>query len=158
MTIGEPVPDFAFVDETGTAVTAMAFRNTITVVTFATPATPQGLPYLGRIDDTFDRLGPDAAGFTRLLVELPGGVAPARPRPGWRHLQGDSAASLQLAERFGVVRWRGSGAMPGQNFVVGVVGPEGKLRARFGGLDTWTAMELLNALALAASLGGGPAR
>ena len=100
--------------------------------------------YLTRIDDTMDRLGADADGFSRLAVLFPGVELPDWRREGWTGLAGQELEVRELARRFGSAQW--GGAIPAQSFSVTVIDRRGVTVRRLGGLTTWNEMELLVAL------------
>lgn len=142
---GDRVPSFELRDTSGRVVTEKDLVGRVTIITFMVSGSPQAAPYLRRLEDTLDRLGP-APDVARLFIRLPGSLTEQEPA-GWTGLAGEAKSVSQLANRFAVLTWSSSDSFPHQTFAVAVIGPDGRLVRRFGGLQTWDELDLIAAVA-----------
>jgi len=146
---GDRLPEFLLTDQADNAVTPATLRGSVVTLTFVVPGAAQPAPFLQRIDDVYDRLGADGIHVRRYLVTLVAGgdASLLAQRSGWLSLRGDPETVGLLAARFGVVSWPGADGDPVQTVGVAIIGPDGLVAARFGGLETWQEMDLLLAIA-----------
>ena len=144
----QPAPDFALTDQDGKPVSLASLRGHVLLLDFVYTHCPGPCPILtGRHVAVQRALPPELAEQVRFVSIS---LDPARDTPEamrayatargadlarWSFLTGDSAAVVDVLERYGV------GAKPGENgeidhlVITYVIDAEGRIARRFGGLE-----------------------
>ena len=140
--VGSPVPDIGFVDSSGAPISPWGDEATLVVV-LANESLLAG-EYLLQVDSSCARLSGDCARIRRVLVLAPT-LRGHRTRAGWTSVRSQDAESFGGA--MGSPWWQINDAVVGQSLTATVVDRDGIIRARYGGMDTWTELELAETLA-----------
>lgn len=155
--VGDDVPDFALVDQTGKTVRLSQFRGEPVAVTFAytrcpvATACPMTMTKFAKLDaalarEKFGRLlsiTVDPQNDTPAVLRDFASRIGADPRR-WRFLTGDPAAVARTAETFGVLYYPDHGQIV-HSQVVAVVDPAGRLATIYFG-EMWDAETVLRDL------------
>jgi protein SCO1/2 len=152
--VGDPVPDFALTDQTGSVVRLSQFRGEPVAVTFiytrcpVPTACPLTVARFAKIEQALS--GPKSGVLLTVTVD-PAYDTPAVLRdyasrigadPGrWKFLTGDPKAVAKVAESFGVLYYPERGQIM-HSQAVGVVDERGRLAAVFYGED-WKPEDIL---------------
>jgi protein SCO1/2 len=147
--IGDPVPDFALIDQRGTPVTLTSLKGRVVVVTFIYTRCPlpdycpRMIANLGAVRERFQaRLGKDLALLTVTFdpqYDTPDRLAAFAKSQraeveGWYFLTGDADGIKQVCEAFGVEYWPDSGLIT-HTLQTAVIDRDGRLAAAVEGKD-----------------------
>jgi hypothetical protein len=140
--VGAPVPDIGFVDAGGAPASPWGSEATLVVI-LANDSSLAG-EYLLQVDSSCARLGDDCSRIRRTLILAP--TLPGhRVRPGWISLRSNEPE--RFGEAMGSAWWQIDDAVVGQTLTATVVDRDGIVRARYGGMEMWTELELAETLA-----------
>jgi protein SCO1/2 len=155
LALGQPVPDFALIDQTKRRITLSQFANKVVAITFIYTSCP--LPnYCFRLSNNFGRLQKRFADqMGRDLVLLSITIDPVHDLPAvmakyaetwkadpnsWHFLTGSLSEVKQVCRGFGVNYWPDEGALT-HSLHTAVIDRQGKLAANFEG-NEFTAEQL----------------
>jgi len=162
--IGDEVPDFELRDASGAAFDLSALRGRVVVMTFFTGADRPGNGHdaLARLGEVANALGSrlvdrvvlmpvlidDAADADERLRDAPASVR--RHGAEWLFTRADPEPTALLTTTFGVVIWKGADGNIAHTLNTVVIDPQGRFFDRFPGLDSWSPIDVVAAVSIAA--------
>ncbi len=163
--IGDKVPDFELRDPTGASFDLSELRGRVVVMSFFAAADdPEGSrEVLARLGEVANALGSrlvDRVVLMPLLIADSGdaaarlsGASASVPQngPRWLFVRADPEPTALLATAFGVVIWKGADGNIGHTLNTVVIDPHGRFFDRFPGLDSWSPIDVVAAVSMAAN-------